>query len=53
MERILVVPALDKISSPKLDAIVGEMESLGLDHPILPKPPVPQDGFFCVRRGSI
>jgi hypothetical protein len=53
MERILEVPALDKISSPKLDAIVGEMGCLGLDHAILTKPPVTQDGFFCVRRGSI
>jgi hypothetical protein len=53
MERKVVVPALDKISSPKLDAIVGEMWSLGLDQAILTKPPVFQDGFFCVRRGSI
>ena len=53
MERILVVPALDKISSPKLDAIVGEMGSLGLDHAVLAKPPVTQDGFFCVYRGNV
>lgn len=53
MERIEVVPALDKISSPKLDAIVGEMGSLSLDQAVLTKPPVFQDGFFCVYRGNI